>query len=136
MKQFIRTMKKSRLLSTITALTLTLALLLSTVAGLPIFATDTEINSDIIWDGGNRQPAEKGSGTAGDPYIIETAAQFCYYLHRSSTHGYEGETHIKLATDIHLSAPDSFRTGTGEATGNPNPWTPKTSMEPSMVTDT
>ncbi|NLO45905.1 MAG: hypothetical protein GX107_05295, partial [Clostridiales bacterium] len=82
-----------------------------------------------VWDGSVAAGFASGSGTEGDPYIIETAPQLAF-LSSSVNSGttYDGKF-IKLTDDIELNSPYVFAyDGDGNITGKaagktPNEWT-------------
>ncbi len=69
MNKFFKELKKSKLVKSSVALVLALSVLLSTFAGMSIFAADS------VWDGTEALSYESGTGEQNDPYIIKTGAQ-------------------------------------------------------------
>ncbi len=78
---------------------LAVCLLFSVVAvGMSVSAEETVPE---IWDGSIATSFASGTGTADDPYIIETASQLAYFTQGTSS-TYE-QKYIKLANDIYLN---------------------------------
>ena len=70
MRQFLNKNKRSKLVSGLVAVVLTLSIVLSTFVGLFVTANNLE-----VWDGSTATGFASGTGTAADPYIIENGAQ-------------------------------------------------------------
>ena len=98
------------------AVLLSMAVLLSTIQLINIstFATGSP-----IWDG-SEDSSMSGSGTSGDPYLIETAEQLAYLI----KDGGAWEGHYKLTTDIYLNdvSKINWQDGTADAGYTPNQW--------------
>ena len=69
MTNLLKAFKKSRLASSAVSVILAFSVLLSTFAGLSLFAASES------WDGSIADSYASGSGTSADPYVIKTAAQ-------------------------------------------------------------
>ncbi len=95
MRKFLKFNTRSKAVTGLIALVLTLSIVLSTFAGL--FATA----SVDVWDGSTASEFASGTGTATDPYIIENGAQLRYLisLGADATAG----KYYKLANDIYLN---------------------------------
>ena len=96
MNKFFKELKKSKLVKSSVALVLALSVLLSTFAGMSIFAADS------VWDGTEALSYESGTGEQNDPYIIKTGAQLYKLVRDTDTEG----KYYKLANNIYLNDVD------------------------------
>ncbi len=90
---------------------------------LPISAITISAEENTVWDGSIAKAFAGGSGTAEDPYLIQTASQFAFFS-KSITLGistYEGE-YVKLENDIVLN--DTSNWENWNKTAPANKWTP------------
>ena len=96
MRKFLNSKTRSKAVTGLIALVLTLSIILSTFTGL--FAS---AGSQDVWDGSTAAGFASGTGTATDPYIIENGAQLRYLisLGADATAG----KFYKLAADIYLN---------------------------------
>ena len=100
---------KSKLVSVITALTLTIALLLSTVAGLSVMANESE--SINVWTQQKSATAPEGDGTEEKPYLISNGEELAWAINnKGGTNQY-----FKLTSDIYLNETDKIDWTTGAA---------------------
>ncbi len=96
MRQFLNKNKRSKLVSGLVAVVLTLSIVLSTFVGLFVTANNLE-----VWDGSTATGFASGTGTAADPYIIENGAQLRYLISLGAD-ATTGKVY-KLAADIYLN---------------------------------
>ena len=75
MRKFLKSNKRSKAVTGLIALVLTLSIILSTFTGLFAAAGNLE-----VWDGSTATGFASGTGTATDPYIIENGAQLRYLI--------------------------------------------------------
>ncbi len=96
MRKFLKSNKRSKAVSGLIALILTLSIVLSTFSGLFASAGNAE-----VWNGTTASEFASGTGAAGDPYIIENGSQLRYLvgLGAAETAG----KFYKLANDIYLN---------------------------------
>ena len=93
MTNLFKAFKKSRLASSAVSVILAFSVLLSTFAGLSLFAASES------WDGSIADSYASGSGTSADPYVIKTAAQLKKLVTDPET---EGKFYV-LENDIYLN---------------------------------
>ena len=93
MTNLLKTFKKSRFASSAVAVILAFSVLLSTFAGLSLFAAAD------VWDGSIAASYESGTGTSGDPFVIKTAAQLKKLVTDTETEG----KFFLLENDIYLN---------------------------------
>lgn len=93
MTNLLKAFKKSRLASSAVSVILAFSVLLSTFAGLSLFAASES------WDGSIADSYASGSGTSADPYVIKTAAQLKKLVTDPET---EGKFYV-LENDIYLN---------------------------------
>ena len=96
MRQFLNKNKRSKLVSGLVAVVLTLSIVLSTFVGLFVTANNLE-----VWDGSTATGFASGTGTAADPYIIENGAQLRYLISLGAD-ATTGKVY-KLAADIYMN---------------------------------
>ena len=106
MTNLFKALKKSRFASSAVSVILAFSVLLSTFAGLSLFAA-----SDV-WDGSVADSYASGSGTSGDPFVIETAAQLKKLVTDTETEGkfflLANDIYLNVTTDINWAkAPDA-----------------------------
>ncbi len=92
MTKIFKALKKSRLASSVVSVILAVSVLLSTFAGLSLFAAD-------VWDGTIAESYASGSGSKADPFVIETAAELKKLVTDEDTEG----KYFVLANDIYLN---------------------------------
>jgi len=104
-----------RIISILLAVVMIFVLLPASV--MTIFAEESS-----IWDGSDAYRFASGTGTATDPYIIETGSHLAYLARIVNTEwSYTGQ-YIKLANDIVLN--DTTDWETWDTTAPANSWTP------------
>lgn len=96
MRKFLKSNKRSKAVTGLIALVLTLSIILSTFTGLFAAAGNLE-----VWDGSTATGFASGTGTATDPYIIENGAQLRYLISLGAD-ATAGKVY-KLAADIYLN---------------------------------
>ncbi|MBQ9769169.1 MAG: hypothetical protein IJW27_03085, partial [Clostridia bacterium] len=95
MRKFLNSKTRSKAVTGLIALVLTLSIILSTFTGL--FAS---AGSQDVWDGSTAAGFASGTGTATDPYIIENGAQLRYLISLGDA---TAGKFYKLAADIYLN---------------------------------
>ncbi len=92
MTKIFKALKKSRFAASAVSVVLALSVLLSTFAGLSLFAANA-------WDGTVAESYASGTGTKSDPFVIETAAELKKLVTDAETEG----KYFVLANDIYLN---------------------------------
>ncbi len=70
---------------------------------IPVTLNETEIKADEIWDGSIADSFANGTGTEDDPYQIETAAEFGYFISQMENGVEYNDTYFELKNNLYLN---------------------------------